>query len=146
VRRTAYLVALVAAAAAGYLARKPEIVTVATPAARAPATAVVSPATDLGAVRTIVREELAAALAPRAPAAQPVREPAPEQAVALDAAQRIVDDALARRSWGEDDFARLRELVAGLDTEQTASVLASLSAAINRGELDVDPALRGRLL
>jgi hypothetical protein len=135
-----YLAALAAAAAAGFELRGPGVRPAQTPApARPPAPVVIAPATDLARVRAVVREEIAAALAARpAPAPVEAPPPAPGRPAAFATAQRLVDDALARRSWGRDDMRSLHEVLGELDPEQADTVLSTLHAALNRGEVQLE--------
>jgi hypothetical protein len=115
------------------------------PAARGPAAAEAStPVTALTAedLRRVVREELAA----RGPepvslaaAGDPQPVVAPEvmarESAAASQAQGVLDAALARRTWTEQDADGMREVFASLSGEQQAEFLRQYAVAVNQGRL-----------
>ena len=97
--------------------------------------------TDL---RRILREELAQAapssaaspLSPDAGAEPQAQEPPSSEA--LDAEQRaqdLVDGALARRNWTNDDAAAMRSLLGRVTAEQREDLLGALIPAMNDGRV-----------
>jgi hypothetical protein len=92
-------------------------------------------------VARAVREELAAS--PKAsgqartepPAERP--PPAPESVAAAEQATRLVDAALQRRQWGDEQAREVRRLMARLDDEQRRALLIRISTAINTRQVEV---------
>ena len=114
------------------------------PAARGPAAVEAStPVAALTAedLRRVVREELAARAPGPAPAAagDPQPEVTPEvtarESAAASQAQGVLDAALARRTWTEQDADGMREVFASLSGEQQAEFLRQYAVAVNQGRL-----------
>ncbi len=74
------------------------------------------------------------------PAPAEAREPDPRQREQLASAKAIVEGALARRTWGEAESARMKQVFFQLDREQQTELLERLVPAVNRGDLKVDVA------
>ena len=93
-------------------------------------------------LRRVVREELVAwDPGPVAPAAagdpQPVVAPevTARESAAASQAQSVLDAALARRTWTEQDADGMREVFASLSGEQQAEFLRQYAVAVNQGRL-----------
>jgi hypothetical protein len=90
-------------------------------------------------VRRVVREELAAkgtGSAGSTPAAQPSLPPATAQQVAAASeAQSVLEGAIAKRSWTEQDADAMRDVFPNLSGDQQAEFLRQYSVAVNQGRL-----------
>jgi hypothetical protein len=109
--------------------------------------AAIPPSTPMAALtaedlRRVVREELAARSAPPV-ASPPAGEPPPvatpetiarESAAALQA-QSVLDGAIARRTWTEQDADGMREVFGSLSAEQQSEFLRQYAMAVNQGRL-----------
>lgn len=84
-------------------------------------------------VRAIVREEVAAAREPDAPAPDPQRVEAREQAAAR--AHEVVARAIEEGTWTEQDRDALRIAMNDLERAQVDEVLAELIPALNEGRM-----------
>ncbi|WP_375756368.1 hypothetical protein [Corallococcus exercitus] len=111
------------------------------PPASAPAPVVVQ-AQDTREELRLLREQLAV-LAAREPAAAPAMEPpaesraapTPEQVEASRQGQRVLDDAIARGRWTEEDQRRFHQAIHAGPREEVEARERSLSLAINSGRL-----------
>jgi hypothetical protein len=93
-------------------------------------------------LRRVVREELAAAGGPAATGrSDPPQVPAasPELTVAQVSAQQrasqLIDAAITRRQWTDDDVDALQGLFHQLNPDQQAEVLRQYAVAVNQGRL-----------
>lgn len=90
----------------------------------------------------MVREELAArgsgTDAPVPPGESPPAAP-PEvmarESAAASQAQSVLEVAIARRTWTEQDADSMREVFASLSGEQQAELLRQYAVAVNQGRL-----------
>lgn len=61
--------------------------------------------------------------------------PDPQSVEAFDGATRLIDEAIARKMWTEQDQRKLRVLARDLDGQTRHELMASVSRAINEGRL-----------
>jgi hypothetical protein len=95
---------------------------------------------DRAALRTLIREEVAAAL-PHEDARRAARDPQPAevgaaalsdaQLKAYDQARAAIDDGIARGTWTPENRVQLRATLAGLPAETAVEVLRPLILAVN---------------
>jgi len=91
-------------------------------------------------IRRVVREEMAAyspggqqhVPQPGGPAAQALTR---EQAAAAAQANAVLDAAISRRQWTDDDAKSLRAQFHELSADQQAELLQRFSVAVNQGRL-----------
>jgi len=90
-------------------------------------------------VRRVVREELAArgsATADSKAAAQLESAPVTAQQVAAASqAQSVLEGAIARRTWTDQDADAMRAVFSDLNGEQQSELLRQYSVAVNQGRL-----------
>jgi hypothetical protein len=94
-------------------------------------------------LRRIIREELAAAGHPVAPASkdrerEPVEKPAaptPENVAARESSQQLIATSLSTHRWTREQKSQLRDLLPLMTEEQRAATLAELIPAMNRQEI-----------
>lgn len=105
-------------------------------------TSVVMQAQDSREELRLIREQLAV-LAAREPAnaphVEPIEEarpsPTPEQVEASRQGQQVLDDALTRGRWTDDDQRRFHQALRAGPREQVEAMERNLSLAINSGQL-----------
>jgi hypothetical protein len=68
----------------------------------------------------------------------PEEAPSPESLAALEQGQRLLDDALRTRRWGDAQAEELRSLSAALTFHQQQQLTQKLIVSINRGDLVVE--------
>lgn len=98
---------------------------------------------DLAALRAelrgVLREELSMMAAKHEPAkASSEQLVPPESLVVMERGQRLLDDALRARRWGDAQAEELRGLFPGLTAAQQQQLAQKLAVSINRGELVVE--------
>jgi hypothetical protein len=91
-------------------------------------------------LRHTLREELGALSGPTAPppVAAAVPAPTPENMEAFDKGQRLVEEALVSRRWGDAQADELRRLLREMTPEQRSQMFGRLLPAINQGHLTVE--------
>ncbi|HLL53202.1 MAG TPA: hypothetical protein VK447_06645 [Myxococcaceae bacterium] len=104
------------------------------------------PAAVRAEVARAVREELAPSpdkpVRPRDEAREEKPSPSPESLAAAEQAGRLLDTALQRKQWGEEQAQEFRRLMIPLDDEQRRALLIRITTALNSGQLEVTT--RGR--
>ena len=107
--------------------------------------ALAPPATpDLSALRAMIREELASALAAKGGAGQPVAPPAqqpppsPELVGQRRDAQAQISALIAGGVWGNEQRINFRQKLGALDAQQREEVMQQLFSGINSGAIKVD--------
>lgn len=106
-------------------------------------TAGLDPETLRAELRQILREELSASMAQPEPTktAEPVPpsvQLSPANLAALERGQRLLEDALRARRWGDAQVEELHRLLPEMTSSQQLMLTQRLAASINRGELTVD--------
>lgn len=93
-------------------------------------------------LRRVVREELAARSAgpaSTAAAGEPPPVATPEiiarESAAASQAQSVLEGAIARRTWTEQDADGMREVFASMSAEQQSEFLRQYAVAVNQGRL-----------
>ena len=90
-------------------------------------------------VRRVVREELAArgsVAADVKPAALPLPPPvSAQQVAAASQAQSVLEGAIARRAWTEQDADAMRAVFPDLNGDQQSEILRQYAVAVNQGRL-----------
>ena len=94
-------------------------------------------------LRQVLREEITALVERSEPtnAATPApaqEEVSPTNLAALERGQRLLDNALRARRWGDAQVEELRRLLPEMTAAQQQMLTQKLSASINRGELVVE--------
>ncbi|PTL81997.1 hypothetical protein [Vitiosangium sp. GDMCC 1.1324] len=94
-------------------------------------------------LRQVLREELTTLVGRPEPtnAATPApaqKELSPTNLAALERGQRLLEDALHSRRWGDAQVEELRRLLPEMTAAQQQMLMQKLSASINRGELVVE--------
>ena len=110
----------------------------------APTQPVAEPALDIGQLRAVLREELAAARSSKsgdaaASTSPPLDELAPPPAVVMarrDAMQTI-DTMVASGQWGNDERQNFQQKLMVLDPQQAEQELQKVTMALNSGALQV---------
>ncbi|WP_224370648.1 hypothetical protein [Hyalangium versicolor] len=106
-----------------------------------------APAPDLSALRTEIRqalrEECSTGMEPSPPekAAEtvpPQEVVLPQTLATLEQGQRLLDEALRTRRWGDTQAEELRSLFPELTPSQRQALTQKLIVSINRGELTVE--------
>jgi hypothetical protein len=105
--------------------------------------AVALPATpELSALRAMIREELASALAAKGGADQPVAiaqpPPSPELVAQRRDAQTQINALVAGGVWGNEQRINFRQKLGVLDAEQREEAMQQLFSGINSGAIKVD--------
>ena len=105
--------------------------------------AVALPATpELSALRAMIREELASALAAKGGAGQPVAiaqpPPSPELVAQRRDAQTQINALVAGGVWGNEQRINFRQKLGVLDAEQREEAMQQLFSGINSGAIKVD--------
>jgi hypothetical protein len=88
-----------------------------------------------------LRDEVAAAVKPAAPepaAAKPAPATPPERGAATTDAHQVIDAAVARGRWTDDDAQQLRNVLAPLPPDEQFEVTRSLAVAVNSGSLRIE--------
>lgn len=90
-------------------------------------------------VRRVIREELAVRAPDSGPAQKVAAPPAPavtaREAAASSRAQSVLEIAIARRVWTEQDADAMREAFPELNRDQQAEFLRQYALAVNQGRL-----------
>jgi hypothetical protein len=94
-------------------------------------------------LRTVLREELSAMAGRPEPTKVSLPAPSPEEVspknqAVLERGQRLLDDALRARRWGDAQVEELRGLFPGLTFAQQRMLTQKLIVSINRGDLIVE--------
>jgi len=92
---------------------------------------------DVATLRAAIRDELAATDEARSAAAEPPSEPTAEQVVAAEAANQVLDNAVAVGRWTSADDERLRQLGAELHPDAHAEVMLAWARAVNDQKLTI---------
>jgi hypothetical protein len=97
-------------------------------------------------LRQTLREELGALRGPAAPppvaatvpVPTPTPAPTPENMEAFDKGQRLVEEAISSRRWGDAQADELRRLLGAMTPEQRSRIFGRLLPAINQQQISVE--------
>ncbi len=117
----------------------PSVAEVPSPAPDAPAMAIpaVAASIDMSALRTMIKQELTAALGARegAKPANPPPPPSPETVAKRREAQADIEGMVAGGVWGNEQRIQFQRRLAVLDPQERDRALQQLFIGLNQGEL-----------
>ena len=91
-----------------------------------------------GALRELQPSPAPAAPEAPEPAAVAVDEPSDEQLAAAEQGRTLVEQAVTRGRFSEDDARRLRPMLAAMDADDASEVRLSIARSINAAHLTID--------